>query len=102
MRSGKRAAARFSRSPIATRPMRPGPGTPPVASKSVIVLSPAFRHCEERSDEAIQSWKDRQDLDCFASLAMTDTETSERSRLTLIPHSKDLPGLGRRSDLAPR
>jgi hypothetical protein len=28
-----------------------------------------FRHCEERSDEAIQGRKES--LDCFASLAMT-------------------------------
>ena len=30
---------------------------------------PEFRHCEERSDEAIQSLV--AGLDCFASLAMT-------------------------------
>jgi hypothetical protein len=34
----------------------------------------AHRHCEERSDEAIQNGRDalRPALDCFASLAMTD------------------------------
>ena len=29
-----------------------------------------IRHCEERSDEAIQCWRSAT-LDCFASLAMT-------------------------------
>ena len=53
---GNRAAARFRRSPIATRPIRPGPGTPPVAVRLrhlnyFLIFS---RHCEERSDEAIQ------------------------------------------------
>jgi hypothetical protein len=31
----------------------------------------ACRHCEERSDEAIQSAAADSYLDCFASLAMT-------------------------------
>jgi hypothetical protein len=31
---------------------------------------PVLRHCEERSDEAIQS-AERDALDCFAALAMT-------------------------------
>ncbi|MCA1359000.1 hypothetical protein I6F14_06215 [Bradyrhizobium sp. IC3069] len=31
----------------------------------------SFRHCEERSDEAIQSVSADESLDCFASLAMT-------------------------------
>src|ERR1700723_1019103 len=52
-RSGKRRAARFSRSPIATRPMRPGPGTPPVAARLSMPCSPLNRHCER--SEAIHS-----------------------------------------------
>src|SRR5476651_498462 len=37
--------------------------------KASITYSQLIRHCEERSDEAIQlSW---QDVDCFAALAMT-------------------------------
>ena len=34
-----RRAARFRRSPIATRPMRPGPGTPPVAARLSMLRS---------------------------------------------------------------
>jgi hypothetical protein len=33
-------------------------------------VQPSFRHCEERSDEAIQNRVAF--LDCFASLAMTN------------------------------
>jgi hypothetical protein len=34
-------------------------------AKDVVILSRIFRHCEERSDEAIQRWR-REKLDCFA------------------------------------
>ncbi len=37
----------------------------------MVVPHPRFRHCEERSDEAIQSGE-RDTLDCFAALAMTN------------------------------
>src|SRR5882724_2491211 len=49
MRSGKRCAARFRRSPIATRPIRPGPGTPPVADKSCISFPPSASTAAARS-----------------------------------------------------
>ncbi|MGX1169652.1 hypothetical protein AB7M16_005918 [Bradyrhizobium sp. USDA 372] len=42
-------------------------------------LSPvqgSSRHCEERSDEAIQSVSADEFLDCFASLAMTAERAS--------------------------
>jgi hypothetical protein len=38
----------------------------------------APRHCEERSDEAIQKPDGR--LDCFAALAMTNIETATPTR----------------------
>ncbi|NEW94491.1 hypothetical protein DY468_21280 [Rhodopseudomonas sp. BR0M22] len=38
-----------------------------------------LRHCEERSDEAIQRLS-AQPLDCFASLAMTDAAVVVNSR----------------------
>jgi hypothetical protein len=47
------------------------------------------RHCEERSDEAIQTYSSDASLDCFASLAMTEN---------LAPHtSLSSPGLTGRS-----
>jgi hypothetical protein len=36
--------------------MRPGPGTPPVAARLVMLSSSLFRHCEARSGEAIHSF----------------------------------------------
>src|SRR5579883_199798 len=45
------------------------------AAAVMAVLPFQFRHCEERSDEAIQEFRDTAPvtrlLDCFASLAMT-------------------------------
>jgi hypothetical protein len=38
---------------------------------SVVTVAFSLRHCEERSDEAIQSVSAETSLDCFASLAMT-------------------------------
>jgi xanthine dehydrogenase small subunit len=35
------------------------------------------RHCEEHSDEAIQTDKHHTFLDCFATLAMTDTQAKD-------------------------
>jgi hypothetical protein len=48
------------------------------------------RHCEERSDEAIQLPSSRQErkLDCFASLAMTIVGIAQQSQLS----SPDLIG----------
>src|SRR5258708_8639532 len=105
-RSGNRAAARFKRSPIATRPMRPGPGTPPVADRSLIcsvpricverdhARSPNVRHCEERSDEAIHSfipWRDG-----LLRCARNDDV------LALMPGPKNLPRFRRARNLAAR
>ncbi len=42
-----------------------------------------FRHCEERSDEAIQSLV-AQRLDCFASLAMTRAPSAPRERIAFF------------------
>ena len=48
-------------------------------------LSPiqgSSRHCEERSDEAIQSVSADESLDCFASLAMTAERASSKETPT--------------------
>src|SRR4051812_17558910 len=41
-----------------------------------VVAAHYHRHCEERSDEAIQLSRYEGKLDCFASLAMTEGELS--------------------------
>jgi hypothetical protein len=42
--------------------------------------TPTSRHCEERSDEAIQT-AGQKALDCFASLAMTVVGLPDRRRI---------------------
>jgi hypothetical protein len=58
------------------------------------------RHCEERSDEAIQALLRRKKLDCFASLAMTGqgslTFESENSLRTCRRDSSCIPDCRRR------
>src|SRR4029453_18686217 len=56
------------------------------ASMSVVMRRLSRRHCEERSDEAIHSF--RGGMDCFAALAMTNSDVrrglSLRLRLRLF------------------
>ncbi len=44
----------------------------------MLELLPQPRHCEERSDEAIQAVAGTDSLDCFASLAMTTDRRFEQ------------------------
>jgi hypothetical protein len=54
----------------------------PIGLNRIMISSLCFehdRHCEERSDEAIQSYFVT--LDCFAPLAMTDTRPHSRGAM---------------------
>ena len=56
--------------------------------RPVLILS-STRHCEERSDEAIQ--KNKQQLDCFALLAMTEIEDTSNVILFIVGENSVRP-----------
>src|SRR3954447_11695143 len=61
---------------------------------SVVMPLPLFRHCEARSDEAIQPFSVAAFLDCFASLAMTVVVNLSSSKLLHPGPQLQLPAPG--------
>src|SRR5258707_1763797 len=72
-----------------------------------IEMGRSFRHCEEQSDEAIQSFLSETAPDCFATLAMISntvryfTPTFEWKPNHQTSAACDLPARGRRSARRP-